>query len=532
MVSMDSFCNYEIFYMPNKSLKTLKFGDNEILLGRGLKALALKNGSVAYILAKKLNGKLVRHTLGHYPDMARDEAEEKAIKYRRLIEDGIHPRDWENEKKVQAKEKQIRQQNNTRTLRQLLVEYETIRVDKNTEGTRKERRWTINRQYGDCLDKPIHEIDYDTVKDHYYNYASQEGKPTQAQKCARYMKAMWNTARRRGWVQDNPFELLQEEVSLTPDNPFLDCLELDEVHHLLDVLDMFLHADIHEKALTKVLSEEQYRSLFKPARQYMTASIGLELFTGVRKREILELEWDRVHIPKYELKNHILHWEAVDPDNPPFFEHIKKKQKDKMGIPITAQMLPFFKAVVEIKLNTDNEENKFLFPSPKLEAPLYNNDAVYELINLFMPKMKRATKVTSTVLRNTFTTMGARLGFRPDEIDLFTGHTTPRSKRHATMWYLAVDAELYRYAFEEINRALAGLLDREIISIDQLLNSDINDIPEDGLFDEAVPELSAREFKKLLDATKAGKEIKLPLEKKKRQTKISVKKATRNRQSS
>ena len=345
---------------------------------------------------------------------------------------------------------------------------------------------------------------------------------------------MWNTARRRGWVQDNPFELLQEEVSLTPDNPFLDCLELEEVHHLLDVLEMFLYPFKYKKKLTKVLSEAQWKSLTKPARHAMVASIGLELFTGVRKREVLELEWDRVHLPEYEEKDNFIKWHPVDPDNPPFFEHIKKKQKDKMGIPITAQMLPFFCEMVLMRINEDtiDNQNKFVFPSPKLSAPLSNNDAVYELINLFMPKMKRARKLNSTVLRNTFTTTGARLGFRPDEVSLFTGHTTPRSKRHATMWYLAVDAELYRYAFEEIDRALAGLLDREIVSIDQILNSDIDDLPEDGLFDEAVPELSARELKKLVDATKAGKEIKLPLEKKKRQTKISVKKATRNRQSS
>ena len=103
-------------------IRRLSYGDPELNVGRGLRARAQKDGSVSWIFMKHMKGRKspVRVKLGAYPDMVMDEAEEKAKKYRQLIIDGIHPHDYEIERRKDRELIVAEQEARAITLRSLL----------------------------------------------------------------------------------------------------------------------------------------------------------------------------------------------------------------------------------------------------------------------------------------------------------------------------------------------------------------------------------------------------------------------------
>jgi hypothetical protein len=83
--------------MKTSDLSSLEY-QKELSAGRGLRAKKNKDGSCSFLLMKKSVGEKVplRLKLGTWPEMSIDEAEIKAQKYRKLIEEGTDPRDYES----------------------------------------------------------------------------------------------------------------------------------------------------------------------------------------------------------------------------------------------------------------------------------------------------------------------------------------------------------------------------------------------------------------------------------------------------
>ena len=98
----------------------------------------LKDGkSLRMFLQKKLNGKPIKTKLAEWPDIDIDGIEAKASLYRKLIDDGVNPYDYEEQQKTQ---RALELPKNTRkgiTLRQMLERFEEHKLGLGGRGNSK-----------------------------------------------------------------------------------------------------------------------------------------------------------------------------------------------------------------------------------------------------------------------------------------------------------------------------------------------------------------------------------------------------------
>ena len=441
-------------------IRRLSYGDPELNVGRGLRARAQKDGSVSWIFMKHMKGRKspVRVKLGAYPDMVMDEAEEKAKKYRQLITDGIHPHDYEKERRKDQELVIAEQEARAITLRRLLEDYEKSREiysKGDAPRTMKDRRNAITSVFEEWLDKPIQEITKKTIENKIYEWSSQRGSKGQALKTIRYLSAMMNYAKRMDIIPENPCEILKGRQSIGGRRDVREFLEIEESVDLLAHISNLINVGLN-KAFLKApynLSPTE----ITPTRLMMFEAIALELLTGLRKREVLGLRWEDVHL--------------TDLDGKEQFKFIKSKQQEAMGVPITRPM----KLIFERRL--EDRRNDYVFPSPKkVNAPIDNERGAMDTLNKLMPTLKSAPKIRSQVLRKTFATTAYSLGYSLEEIGLFTGHTSAiANTKVATQAYVTRQAESHRSEFETINFALMG------------------DVPDEFLL-QAIPQNGADDF--------------------------------------
>ena len=446
-------------------VRRLNVGDPELNVGRGLRARAQKDGTVSWIFMKHMKGRIspVRRKLGSFPDMNMDDAEEKSKKYRQLIAGGIHPDDYENDRREKLKLEKAQQVALSVTLRKLLEDYEKSREiysKGDAPRTMKDRRNAITSVFREWLDKPIQEITKQIIEDKIYEWSSQRGSKGQALKTIRYLSAMMNYAKRMDIIAENPCEILKGRISVGARREVREFLEISESVDLLDHIGHLIdeHLNGHFLHTPYNLSPKE----ITPTRLMMFEAIALELLTGLRKREVLGLRWEDVHLD--------------EPDGKEYFKFIKSKQQEAMGVPITRPM----KGIFERRL--EDRKNDYVFPSPKnVNAPIDNERGAMGTLNKLMPTLKSAPKIGSQVLRKTFATAAYSLGYSLEQIGLFTGHTSAiANTKVATQAYVTRQAESHRSGFETINFALMG------------------DVP-DEFYLQAIPQDEADDFDEYME---------------------------------
>ena len=490
--------------MKESDLRNAKSGDKEINCGRGLKALPLKN-SVAFVFVKKMKGKKggpIRITIGHYPAMTLDEAEDKAREYRRLVEQGIHPKRHEEEKAERERLKQAEEMARTLTLQQMLDLYEkqvTLYKGPQSERTTRDRRWAITSVWKEYLDAPLTAITKPVVMDKMSTWPSLG----QAKKTAKYMSSLYNMAIRQDYIEKNPFDVMIGTIPRSSGEN-LEYLEIKECQKLLDLIDKLQNPEANSKLIRSILDEKQFQANLNPIRHMMYDAIALQLLTGLRKREVLGLKWDQIYLSTKD-------WEGA---KGPYFHIIKSKQKQPMGVPITKEMVPYFERRLA------NRVNDFVFPSPQEKemvgpAPIRNEVNAMKTINLFVKDLKQASKIGSAQLRTTFATTAYNLGYTMEQIGLFTGHVSAIENRNvATKAYVNRQADSHREGFETINSALLGETEVDMKPIPLAVPKELDDaktwderiaVLKEGLDDlsedrkvQEVPELSEKEMRKIL----------------------------------
>ena len=445
--------------MKESDLKKLKIGQE--INERGLRARKNKDGTCSFQIVKKLRGgrNPLRRVLGIYPDMAISEAESKAILYRNLMSDGIDPYDYEEKERNKAVAERKVEESKSKTLRLLLDDYEREGVDKgNASSTLRDQRSTILRVWEPFLDKPIQQIDRQDLLDHNYYWNSQRkgrhGRPAKEdmKKAIRILRAMFNYAINvRELLDRNPCDIFKgrkESTSSTRREGHLKTKECIELWEWLGRLNEQQKDNVlnlkHAKLKEYDLGEE---------RQTQYHAIALELLTGLRKNEILQLPWKDVFLEKDEYED-----EGAEG---PYFRITTSKQKRPFGVPITDEMKTIF------NLRKDARVNDYVFPSPKPlgkgQAPLGDDKTAFAVLNKLMPNLKEAPKLSANVLRHTFATACYHLTKSFELTDMITGHISGRINRNvATATYVHVQAETYREYFEELNAMLVGDKEKDV----------------------------------------------------------------------
>jgi integrase len=418
--------------------------------GRGLRAKKNKDGSCSFLLMKKPVGEKVplRLKLGTWPEMSINEAEIKAQSYRKLIEEGIHPRDYE---KQQAHEKHLKKQEEERkgiTLRKLHEEYMHSRfsLEKHTANSKKSQNNVMLQVWEEFLDDPIQEITGPRLWDYYQYWVSQRiskqtGKPAvnQIKKGLRYLKAEFNYAiRQKKYLTENPCDVFAQQISLQAGerNYYLQPRETEE---LFDWIDKLIEPDPEGR---KFLQQNYGLTDYDLGAEGAVGLdlVALELLTGLRQVEVRQLRWAKVYMEKEE-------WEEEDA-NGPFFETVLSKQKKSFGVPITNYMKAIFQR------RQKHRRNDYVFPSWRNKSkPLSEDRHVFDVVKKVMPVsgLRKTDALSSNVLRHTFATHAQTVLRDGQLVDMITGHYTKHRRGVATYRYVHLEADAHRPYFQEVN---------------------------------------------------------------------------------
>ena len=435
--------------MKTSDLSALEY-QKEFNAGRGLRAKKNKDGSCSFLLMKKPVGTKVplRLKLGTWPEMSIDEAEIKAQKYRKLIEQGADPRDYE---KQQATEKQLTKQEEARkgiTLRQLHAEYMHSRfsLEKHTAQTKKSQNNVMLQVWDVFLDDSIQDITGPRLWDYYQYWVSQRiskqtGKPAvnQIKKALRYLKAEFNYAiRQKKYLTENPCDAFTQQISLqsTERNYYLQPRETEE---FFDWIGKLIDPNSEGR---KFLKQNYGLTDYDLSAECAVGLdlIALELLTGLRQVEVRELKWSQIYLEKEE-------WEEEDA-NGPFFETMLSKQKKAFGVPITKYM----KAIFQRRLK--HRKNDYVFPSWRNKSrPVSEDRHVFNVVKKVMPlsRLRKTDALSSNVMRHTFATHAQTVLRDGQLVDMLTGHYTKHQRGVATYRYVHLEADAHRPHFEEVN---------------------------------------------------------------------------------
>ena len=435
--------------MKASELQALKY-QQEFNAGRGLRAKKNRDGSCSFLLMKKPKGSMspLRLKLGTWPEMSIDDAVIKAQGYRKLIDEGVDPR---NHEKKLAKEEALQKQEEARkaiTLRQLHEEYKFSRhvLDKHTESTRKSQNQVMLQVWEEFLDDPIQEITGPRLWDYYQYWVSQRISPrtgmpavNQIKKGLRYLKAEFYYAiRQKKYLTENPCDVFTQQISLQAGerNYYLQPRETEE---FFDWLGRLIEPDDQEKRfLQKNYGLTDYD--VGPESAVSLSLIALELLTGLRQVEVRELRWSKVYMEKEE-------WEEEDA-NGPFFETVLSKQKKSFGVPITNYMKSIFQRAERYR------KNDFVFPSWRNpDAPLGEDANAFRIMKKVMPvaKLRKTDALSSNALRPTFATHAQTVLRDGQLVDMITGHYTKHRRGVATYRYVHLEADAHRPYFQEVN---------------------------------------------------------------------------------
>ena len=452
--------------MKDSEIRKLK--PSQQITDNGLVARCNGAGSISWVMAFKINGKYRRHSFAMYPDTSIDEAQARAVSYRRAWKDeGITPKEFDSVETEKREAKKKLEADKAITLRKLLDIYEEDRKNfgrGDAPKTLYDNRQTVLSVWEPFLDRPLQKITSNDILDHYRYWISSQrlskvtGKPAvaQANKGVRILKALYNFAMTVEELVDyNP--ALKTSKRITPIESRKYTLLKEESVELFGWL-----GHVHDKQFQGELIKQGTCTSndFTPARQIQLDAIGLLMLSGLRRNEVLELAWDSVFLDEQDYK--------AEESTVPFFHIVTSKQKRDFGVPITKEMWGLLKG------RQKQRTNDFVFPSLKKgfeDKPMSTERGGFEIINKIMPKLGKAPRLSANVLRHTFATNCYKILKDYSKVDLMTGHISGRRNTNtSTHVYVHTMAEDHMDWFQQVNAILCGTEDQH--------GFDFDDIPE------------------------------------------------------
>jgi integrase len=451
--------------MRESDLRKLAYQE-EASISRGLRVKKNKDGSCSWILMKRMKGSPAaaspkRTTLGKWPEMTWDAAEAKASHYRRLLDDGIDPIQYEKDERRKAEAKALEEKAKQITLRKLLEEYQLdcqMRGKGDSPNYLKNYRSAIERVWARFLDTPIHDIRGPELRDEYHLWNSQRisprtGKPATSisDMAVVYLRAMWTHAMKRMQIIDtNPVDVFYGEIEKPKPSEYF--LNPREAIQMFDVIGEICSTADKIKRTDVAVGDPKLKNLqhlgewaFSEEAINCYNAIKLTLLSGLRgPSEVLSLPWSKVFLDEED-------WEGDTPC--PYF-HVWTKQKREFGVPITPQMERVFREQKKIR------RNDYVFPSPSAKRKdLYIEGArkAYEEVLTPLIPARNAKLLGARVMRHTFATACDHLLHDYSLADKITGHGP--TERTATANYIHRQVHSNYEYFEKINECLSGETD-------------------------------------------------------------------------
>lgn len=226
--------------------KQIYYFDTQV---RGLCISVAKGGNKAFVLRRKIDGRSERIWLGHYPDMSIEQARKAAYEKNAEISGGVNPGEIRREKKKDL------------SLESIFCEY----IERHAEKKRKTAavmRKDFDRYLGHWKNRVATSISNRDVEELHRRLAERRG-PYVANRTIQLLRAVINKA--IAWdifKKDNP----ARGITLFPEKSRERFLSKEEATRLLIALEGDCNHDLRD-------------------------FIKLSFFTGVRKGNLMSIEW-------------------------------------------------------------------------------------------------------------------------------------------------------------------------------------------------------------------------------------------------
>jgi integrase len=437
------------------SLKKLKVGEKLKDNTEGLYAVRLKrNNKIAFVWHKRIRGtkKYPTYTIGYHHQQTITEIRSRAMRWNVHAEKGVDPKEW-LENLTRKKERE------TKTLREVLENFNRLKSDRNSPTTIKERNNQMENMWGDYMDKPVGELDTGIIDARFNEFKSQRGAPSSARLGVRHLNAVLNRAKRLKYIRENPIDEIVEDIQ-----PFAKeksrniFLSYDENVALIEGIKELCG----ERGLGKLKECPEYKSSWTSDYSLIGyRAILLMLYSGLRKNEVCTLKWEQVYLEGLKsLKK-----------KTPFFTVTLSKQKQKFAIPITQSMMRVFKDIQNMDLKSE-----YVFPYIK-NVPIGSLRRVCRNIQDYIfPEgftEGETVKFMPQVLRHNFATHAFGAGLSPQQVATITGHASsdPDKQLGATEGYMHSNAEINLPLFERVEERFMGGLDSDLYA-DEVVKPD------------------------------------------------------------
>jgi integrase len=286
---------------PAKEGKRDYYRDNKV---SGLEIMITSKGSKSFKITKKKNGKIIRVTLGTYPDLSIENARKKAFEVNAQISNGINPNQEKNNLKQEI------------TFGELFDQF-IERYSKPHKITWEQDVREISRFTQHWFKKKISAISTQDIKALHDKVGSENGL-YQANRLFDKIRTMYNKAIEWGWKGENPAKGIKKFKESSRDR----FIQTDEMPRFF-----------------KALEEEE--------NQIVKNYIYISLYTGARKGNVFAMRWEDINFASKE-------WRMP-----------KTKNGDALTVPLVEEALEVLKKQKKEneKLDLKDFQKQWVFPS-------------------------------------------------------------------------------------------------------------------------------------------------------------------------
>jgi len=290
-----------------ESLKPAKAGKRDYYKDAkvsGLEIMVTTKGNKSFKVTKKKGGRIIRVTLGGYPDLSIENARQKAFEVNSQIAQGINPNEEKN---------QIRQEIAFGDLFEQYME----RYSKKSKRSWKYDEREVNRFLSHWFKRKISSISNQEIRILHEKIRDENGL-YQANRLLERIRAIFNKAIEWGYKSENPSNKIKKFKETSRDR----FIQPDELPRIF-----------------KALEEEQNEI----AKDY----IYISLYTGARKSNILEMRWDQINFTTKE-------WRIP-----------KTKNGDAVTLPLIKEAVEVLKERKKqnTKMELETLQQEYVFPS-------------------------------------------------------------------------------------------------------------------------------------------------------------------------
>ena len=275
----------------------------------GLEIMVTDKKSKSFKVTRKKNGKIIRVTLGPYPDLSVENARQKALEVNSQISQGINPNDAKN---------QLRQEI---TFGELFEKY-MIMYSKKYKLSWKYDEREVNKFLPHWFKKQISTITNQEVRLLHEKVGNDNGL-YQANRLLERIRAIYNKGIEWGYKIENPTNNIKKFKEQSRDR----FIQTDELPRFFEALE-------HEE--NKIVRDYSY----------------LSLYTGARKGNVLSAKWEQINFTIFE-------WRIP-----------KTKNGDPQTIPLIEQAVKLLKKrkIENEKLDLEDFQRQWVFPSKNSES--------------------------------------------------------------------------------------------------------------------------------------------------------------------